>query len=248
MRFGKDGWLEVGASGLPVFRVPSARFGSLAADLKGPLGVVWHWTGGVCRGEGAARWLADSIRAFERGKDRPASWHALVAKDGRVFQSIPATMASWHVGRPGRVGGRPEQVNDRWDASAWPGRLFANVNAATFGVELENSGRLERVDGRLYCWPYWRDPADPSSGPDARLEVEAARAVECAGAWYDSFPAAQEQAAARLLQALALAYRVGRDAAQYGHTMFDPSRKEDPGPLWQGTVLPRVLDATYGPE
>ncbi len=249
MRFGSDGWLEVTTGGLPpVLRVPSVRTTPLAADLKGPLGVVWHWTGGVCRGDGAARWLADSIRTFNRAKDRPASWHVLIAKDGRIFQSVPLLMGAWHVGRPGRIGGKPAPVSGQWDPMAWPGRLFANINAATFGVELENSGRLEKVGDKFYCWPFWLDPDRPAAGPDPKLEVEAARAVLHGAQWFDGFPQAQEDAATRLLQALALSQKWSRDVSQYGHRMFDPSRKEDPGPVWLETVLPRVLDKVFGPE
>lgn len=247
MRFGLDGWLEPAASGLPeVIKVPSVRTSSLAADLKVPLGIVWHWTGGVCRGVGASKWLADSIRTFDRTKDRPASWHVLVAKDGRIFQSVPANMGAWHVGRPGRIGGLPVKPGAQWDATAWPGRLFANVNAATLGVELENSGRLEKVGDKFFCWPFWLDPDNRDSGPDPKLEIEPARAVLHGAQWFDAYPEAQEMAATRLLQAAVLAFRWSRDVAQYGHVMFDPARKEDPGPVWQEIVLPRILDRVFG--
>lgn len=245
-----DHWLEEAASGLPpLARVPSVRTSALQAP--DPLGIIWHWTGGVCRGSGAARALAEEIRGYDRTRDRPASWHVLVAKDGTIYQSVPFNLGSWHCGRPGRVGGKPVKVGGAWDATAWPGgKLFANVNAATVGVELLNSGRLEKVGSSYYCWPYWLNPNDAADlrQPDSKLEVDPSRAVALGSLWYDEYPPAQEQAAQRVLTALVLKYKWGRAASQYGHLHFDPARKEDPGPLWLDVVLPRILDGVFGAE
>lgn len=252
MKITPEGWLEEAAQGFPALvRVPSVRSTDLDLAARGkPLGLVWHWTAGPCAGPKFAPALAEEIRTYAPGKDRAASWHVLVAKDGRIFQSVPFLRGSWHVGRPGRIGGAPERDGASWKAPvSWSsGTLFANINRATVGVELENSGRLEKVGDAFYRWPFWLNPDHHEQGPDPEMQVDADRAVLVDGVWYDTFPEAQEMAATRLLQALVLKFRWPREACQYGHLMFDPTRKEDPGPLWLDQVLPRILDRVFGPE
>lgn len=236
MRIGQDGWLEVQESGLPpVLRFPTVRTSQLdigAGEL--PLGIVWHWAGGNGKTEHYAENLAKSIQTYDKTKDRAASWHVLVAKDGRLLQSAPFNVGTWHVGRPGRIGD--------------PSKLFGNINRATIGVELENAGRLEKVGDRYYCWPFWLDPdaAPEVRQPDPKLEIPPERAVVHEGAFFDSFPEAQEHAAARLLQTLVVRFRWRRSVCRYGHFQFDSPRKEDPGPFWMNVVLPRVLDRVFG--
>jgi N-acetyl-anhydromuramyl-L-alanine amidase AmpD len=231
MNVGNDHWLVTQESGLPaVLKVPSSRTTDLAVELGGPAGIVWHWTGGPARGPAFATALAGEIRTFNPSRDRAASWHVLVAKDGRLLQSIPFNRGSWHVGRPGRIAGK----------------LHANINRATVGVELENSGRLEQVGGKFYCWPFWLNPDHHDTGPDPKLEIPAERAELCGGVHFDAFPLAQEVAAARLMSALVLKYKITREDCQYGHRDFDPVRKEDPGALWQEVVLQRVLKRVFG--
>lgn len=224
MKVGSDGWLEVTASGLPPFvKVPSPRTTLLDSAAAGePRGVIWHWTAGVKTSATFARALAEEIRTWNKDKDRPASWHVLIGKDGAVYQSVPFTTGSWHVGRPGRIAGH----------------LYANVNRATVGIELLNAGRLEKVGEKFY-------PVGGDHSSDH--EVAADRAVAVGEQWFDGFPSAQEQAAGRVLQALVLKFKWARDVCAYGHSTFDPGRKEDPGPLWLNVVLPRVLDQLFGP-
>jgi N-acetyl-anhydromuramyl-L-alanine amidase AmpD len=248
MQVDKTGWLEVQEEGFaPIVRVPSVRTAVLATAV--PQGIVWHWTGGHSRNTIYAKALADEIRTFNRGTDRPASWHALIAKDGTIIQSVPFLLGSWHVGRPGRIGAKPEKTPEgTWDASAWDpsAKLVANINTVTIGIELVNAGRLERVGTKFYCWPFWLHPDTPDAGPDPRYEIEAERAVAVGGKWFDDYPTAQREAAKRLLQALALKFKWSRDVSGYGHVHFDPTRKEDPGPLWLDNYLPAVLDGVYG--
>jgi len=257
MKVDEAGWLATAAGEAPVLRVPSVRSNPLEEKL--PLGIVWHWTGGHSRNTIYAKALADEIRTFNRATDRAASWHALISKDGTIIQSVPFVAGSWHAGRPGRIGGKPAQVQTHmnpvtglpdgaptWDATAWPGKLYANINRVTIGIELVNAGRLEKVGEKFYCWPFWLNPDNHDAGPDPKYEIEATRAVRIEGVWFDDFPPAQREAAQRLLGALVLKYRWSRDVSQYGHLMFDPTRKEDPGPLWLGTYLPTLLDGVFG--
>lgn len=248
MQVAEDHWLKQTASGLPALtKAPSVRTNML--DAGAPAGIVWHWTGGICRGPNVPTILANEIRTYDKLKDRAASWHVAIGKDGQIVQSVAFNSGSWHVGRPGRIGGKPVKTPaGTWDPMLWPGTLHANINRATTGVELCNSGRLEKVGEKFYCWPFWLDPDKPAAGPDPKLEIEASRAVAHDGKFWDVFPEAQEMAATRLMQALVLKYKLPREVVQYGHVMFDPSRKEDPGPVWLEVVLPRIIDRVFGAE
>lgn len=233
-------------------RVESVRHTAL--EVPTPLGIVWHWTAGRCTTPAHADNLVAGIRTYDKGKDVAASWHVLIAKDGRLFQSVPFNQGSWHVGRPGRIGGLPAKtVDGTWNATTFPAvpgsRLFGNINRGTVGVELENSGRLmHSTDGKFYCWPYWVNPDAPAGSGvlDKNCEVSKDRAVQLGGEFYDVFPPAQVASARDLLKALVVKYKWTREVSQYGHLMFDPGRKEDPGPLWLGTTLPGILDELFG--
>lgn len=226
MRLRQDGWLEEGGG---VRHIPSPRTCALE---HGPEAVVWHWTGGPALGPAYAPALAQEIATFDRDKDRPASWHFLVAKDGRVFQSVPTLLGSWHVGMPGYVGGEPHRLNTGgWRVQS--GRFVPNANSATIGIELENSGRLTVVDHGVRCEGYPHHP----------IPVE--RAVHHRDGWFDEFPAAQVAAATELLRALVEHHGLSRSASSAGHCMYDPAHREDPGPLWLERHLPLILDAVF---
>lgn len=251
MQVDNTGWLLEDAEGLPpLIKSPSVR--TVTLEEPNPVGLVWHWTTGRCISTTHAQALVDGIVTFDRNKDVAASWHCLIAKDGRIFQSVPFSMGSWHVGRPGRIGGLPQQVDGKWDPIAnWTGQLFGNINRATIGVELENSGGLVKApDGKFYCWPTYKNPEDPNSGFDPNAEIPPERAVlvgsASGGTYYDDFPQAQRDAATRLIGALVGKYKWTRNASQYGHVMFDYPRKVDPGPLWLDKYLQAILDSVFG--
>jgi hypothetical protein len=87
MMIDDKGWL-ISASGDPVGkRFPTVRTYELATPA--PLGIVWHTTDGR-GGPGYAEALARRAQTFQRGVDRPASWHVLIAKDGAIYH-MPAT-------------------------------------------------------------------------------------------------------------------------------------------------------------
>jgi N-acetyl-anhydromuramyl-L-alanine amidase AmpD len=229
MNVDDDGWL-VGADGEPVFqRYPTVRTYPLA--VAAPLGLVWHTTD-ERGGPGTAEAMARRIQTFRRGVDRPASWHLLIAKDGALYQSAPFTVGTWHVGVPGVIAGR----------------RFANINHATIGCELENAGRLLRLGGQAYCWPYFLNPQAPARErrADPRCALPLDRAVTTSSGLFDGFTPAQETSAAVVVRALATRFGWTREVCAYGHVEFDPQRREDPGPIWRRTILPRVLDRAFG--
>ncbi len=229
MKVDDQGWLVAEDGDPTVKKYPTVRTSPLA--VPAPLGIVWHWTAG--RGEpGFAESLARHAQTYQRGIDRPASWHVLIAKDGAVFQSAPFTIGAWHVGRPGIIAGRH----------------FENINRATVSCELENAGRLQEIGDSLYCWPFFSNPGAPEHErrADPRCAVEPDRAVLTGDGLFDAFTQAQEVSASQLLAALVSRFGWTRDVCAYGHVDFDYPRKEDPGPLFRRGVLPRVLDKVFG--
>jgi len=232
------GWLVAEPGADPqVIRYTTVRTTLLAAPK--PLGIVWHWTAGRGGVPGWSTGLAKSIMTYDSKRDRAASWHVLIGKDGIIHQSAPFLMGTWHVGRPGKIGGMDTP----------------NVNKLAVGCELENAGQLLRVGSRFYCWPYYLNPDDPVATPelDPHLEVEAHRAEaadggywkDAPGGFFDAFTPEQEESAESLLRALVMAYQWTPEVCGYGHVMFDYPRKLDPGPLWLRGALPRILGKIF---
>jgi hypothetical protein len=214
MRVDATGWIA-GAE-----RVESKR--SILLSVAKPLGIVWHWTGG---GDPAA--LCRRIRALpppahastrernaasQRGiEPAAASWHLLIGRDGVVRQSAPLTLGTWHVGRSGVIGGK-----------------LREINRCTVGIELDNLGEVTPAPGGGWTNGLY------TVGPEREV-------VGVAGHTFDGFPAAQVAAAVAVTKAIAAAYGFSRAACSFGHCDFDSPRKQDPGPVWRGAVLPRVL-------
>jgi len=59
------------------------------------------------------------------------------------------------------------------------------------------------------------------------------------------FTAAQVQAAAKVWRALVRTYAIARDFAMITHQSIDPTRRDDPGPVWMGQHAANVLDFAY---
>jgi N-acetyl-anhydromuramyl-L-alanine amidase AmpD len=114
----EDGWLD----GDRVELYPSVRSSPLTSTdaLDGsprPCAIVWHYTATKV---GSGRGLAKRIRAFDRVKDRAASWHVLVTARGELLQSVSFERGSWHCSK-GTIDGH-------------------RMNRCTVGVELEGYG------------------------------------------------------------------------------------------------------------
>jgi hypothetical protein len=231
MRIATNGWLyEEGDSPGRVTYVRSVR--TCALVVPQPLGLVWHATGTV-GGPGFAERLARRIQTYRAGVDRPASFHAVVGRDGTVVQCISMAVGSWHVGRPGEIGGRH----------------FDNVNRATIGIELENAGVLNEIGGHLYAWPFYRNPHAPERERRAnpKCRVNRSRGVLFSdGRIYDGFTHKQIDSARELVAACKARFALNRRTAAYAHADFAAPARTDPGPLWMRGYLPRILDDVFG--
>jgi N-acetyl-anhydromuramyl-L-alanine amidase AmpD len=223
MRVDEKGWLQREPADGPITHLPTVRISRQAPG--GPVGLVWHATGGV-GGLRYAEGLARRIQTYRRGVDRAASWHVCIAASGAVFQSAPFTVATWHVGRPGII----------------DGVQHPSINAVTIGVELENAGPLVRVQGGFYAWPHWLNRQ--AGKPDPRYRVDAERAVSSGKHAYDDFPERQLASARALVRAVAAYRDWGPDACRHCHADFAAPTKTDPGPIWTG-LLPGLLQSAF---
>lgn len=237
VRVDSFGWLLSDKDGDPrIVHHSTSRVTAL--ELPKPLGAVWHWTAGR-GGQGFADGCCKEIEHYDPSKDRAASWHLLLAKNGDIHQCASFLVGTWHVGKPGNIGGHQS----------------ANINRCTVGIEIENAGRLLKLGPRTYCWPFWLNPDAPldKRQPDPKLEVAPFRAVlgeggfwkEAEGGLFDAFTPQQIASATAVLMALVAEYKWDPAACGYGHVMFDWPRREDPGPLWLKGALPGILDAVF---
>ena len=232
-----DGWFEASKTGPEVIRLPSKRHHQL--DSGTPLAPVWHYTagiGGPDYGLALARRIVEPPRDLDGDgelDERQASWNILVDRRGRLIQSIPVTRGAWHCKGKGTIAGR-----------------ILSVNESTTGIELENAGRLKRIratggEERFYCWPYF---VTGTKTPDPRLRVDPEHAVATKDGFFHAFTLEQEETSWLMLRLLADRFGWAREVCSYGHVTFvGPDVKEDPGPLWLGEILPRILERTFAP-
>lgn len=82
--------------------------------------------------------------------------------------------------------------------------------------------------------------------PDPARAVPLDSAVATGVGLFDAFTPAQEASAAVVVRALVTRFGWTRVVCAYGHVDFDPQNREDPGPIWKQTILPRVLDRVFG--
>lgn len=88
-----------------------------SAKLTGVDTIVIHATGGAS---------AISSALYLCRPDTSVSAHAVIARDGEVFQLLPFCLKAWHAGRGFHAG-----------------RVF--LNDCSIGIELDNAGELKRV-------------------------------------------------------------------------------------------------------
>lgn len=59
------------------------------------------------------------------------------------------------------------------------------------------------------------------------------------------FPPAQVESAKRVWRALVKRYGIKREFAMLQHSVIDPDRRDDPGPVFMGQHAPGILEAAY---
>jgi N-acetyl-anhydromuramyl-L-alanine amidase AmpD len=207
-----------------------------------PKGIIWHYTAMTENTELAL------VAAWQQNRGRGNGATFLVRRNGQVIQLAPIDKNSNHAGgtSTGRVyfTGRGEHPSDS------PGH---HPNSVCIGVELSNPGRVRRVNGEWRVAYTGADVVPVEESVYPIVTDEALRMFTKTDKWgWVDYTEAQYKAAREIVIASALTGVVdepclvrrkkvnGKDygevsvgSMRLGHCDLDPSRKDDPGPLWQ---------------
>lgn len=208
--------------------------------------ITWHYTD--TRNAGAVN-LAKRIA--KAGESR--SCHGWIDRAGLIAQSASFERGTWHAGSDSAA--LFTRGPDGWQmlTPAQRGKLRGfGANAFAAGIELENVGAVRRVDvgsgTQLWCgWPFRFDYRDKSGKIVKPAIVPADEVFSTDGKrGHHLYTLEQEAAATRVVSALARRYGLTRAMCSLTHAEIDPTRREDPGPVWIETHLPRILEAVFG--
>ncbi|MBE4950011.1 N-acetylmuramoyl-L-alanine amidase [Chryseobacterium culicis] len=155
--------------------------------------IIIHFTAG--RGaENSINWFKDPTAK--------ASAHVIIDSDGRITQMVEFNKKAWHAGR-----------------SRWADR--SGFNDFSIGIELENPGRLTKVNERFYAWfekEYSKD-----------VVVTAKHKHENETSYWHSFTEKQLETCFQVCKLLMETYHIKNIL---GHDDIAPFRKNDPGPAF----------------
>jgi N-acetylmuramoyl-L-alanine amidase len=187
-------------------------------------GIIIHYTAA-----GSAKSSADYFsRSTVKVKDAHgntvtkkvgASAHVVIERDGSVIQCVPFSDRAWHAGVCTKYMGRPLQ----------PG---LNVNDVTVGIELANYGKLtvsKDKDGKEVLLNYL---GKPFTGLSAKAPD---------GTVWEAYTEAQIAAAITVARVAMKKYPTISLAGVEGHNDIAPTRKVDPGPLWDMEAFKKAL-------
>lgn len=192
-------------SGANVITAPCKHYSDLLG--KKPEGIVWHYTNTA---HGTAATMARSLQNKAKAQ---SSYHLAIESDGTIYQSVSFLKGAWHAGST------TAQKFKRADGVLVKSNVGVSANRFAVGIEFVNAGRVKNVDGVWRGWPY------TSKGPAAREVITVGK-----NTWH-AFTAAQIKAGHDLLELLVKHYNMTENT-KLTHAELDPTRREDPGPLW----------------
>lgn len=149
----------------------------------------------------ADRGVENSINWFQDPMAK-ASAHVIIDRDGRITQMVEFNRKAWHAGR-----------------SRWSDR--SGFNDFSIGIELENPGKLTKVNDRFYAWfekEYSKD-----------VVVAAKHKHENTTSYWHSFTEKQLEVCFQVCKLLMETYNI---KGILGHDDIAPFRKNDPGPAF----------------
>lgn len=119
--------------------------------------------------------------------------------------------------------------------------------AASWHFTVENDGTIWQMisaeDAAWHCakgtLPTGAVPGTPVNRCTVGIEL-----IGDGGAFSDKQVAAAED----LVRALVDAYEISITGCARNHSEFDPKRRRDAGPVWNGKHLPGILDGVFGPR
>ena len=121
--------------------------------------------------------------------------------------------------------------------------LDPDDRAASWHISIEADGAIvQMVPLSHTAWHAGGPTAQPIPGLGAANYRTVG--IELVG-WAKVFPAAQIAAARTVWRALVWRYGIPREHAMITHQSIDPTRREDPGPIWMAEHAPGVLAFAY---
>jgi N-acetylmuramoyl-L-alanine amidase len=115
--------------------------------------------------------------------------------------------------------------------------------AASWHVTIETDGSvIQMIPLDHVAWHAGSDTAKPI--PGVGWANSNTVGIELVG-YGKSFPEAQVTAACRVWREIVQMYGIPRAHAMVTHQSIDPTRREDPGPVWLAQHATRVLNAAY---
>lgn len=160
--------------------------------LVDPKYIVVHYTAGRSAAS-SARWLCD--------KKSRASAHLVIGREGSLLQLVKFDTVAWHAGQ-----------------SSWKG--LSGLNSASIGLELDNPGIVNRVNGK------WRALGLGIDYSDADV-VEAPGPNGGPVRGWVLYSQVQLELLESICRELVESYPSIVDAL--GHSEIAPNRKSDPG-------------------
>lgn len=149
----------------------------------------------------AAKNAKSSIEWFKNPTAK-ASAHLIIAKDGSITQMVDFNKKAWHAG-----------------VSQWAN--IQGLNDHSIGIEIDNPGKLNLVNGK---WISWFGTEYPASQV---LTAKHKHSDDVEG-WH-IYTEAQIQACIKVSQLLIAKYNL---LDVLGHEDISPNRKNDPGPAF----------------
>jgi len=173
-------------------------------EKRDPVGCIIHYD--------AAGNASDTVYWFKK-KGANASAHVVIARNGRIIQTVSFYDAAWHAGKS-------QIIID--------GKKYKKLNKWMLGIELSNWGLLRRVEkgnssARFYCWPPLSLDGKPMYQTEFLGDYEFAN-----GQWWEKFTNEQMESLALICRAMMSRYNW--DERRFvGHNEVAPGRKIDPG-------------------
>jgi hypothetical protein len=200
-----------------------------------------------------------TLRSILPDDDRPATSDDLQIADGWLIgydvTSAPAH-STWYGGllsgaKPGGVVAHYSATAAGTAAAMAKRRMVSFATAAAQDPELKKRGPTSwhasiETNGAIVQMVPFTNVAHHAGGTTARHipglghANYTAAGIELIG-FGDKFPDAQVRAACRVWRALVRYYAIPRALAMISHQSIDPTRREDPGPVWMTQHAENVL-------
>lgn len=178
-------------------------------------------------------------------KSDPSWYYAELATAGKTPKAIVAHYTATDPGTADRMAQRRTQPWPKFAAEWRIAHPTEKVPQNSWHLSIEADGRIVQMAPFTGgCWHAGGPTAKriPGIGPANHTAV----GIELVGHG-KVFPDAQVEGACRVWRALCKAYEIRRGDAMWQHSRLDPTRRDDPGPVWMRDHATKVVDYAFAP-